>query len=117
MNDTGKLMMTLTAGFAAGVVAGILFAPEVGEKTRESIKSKAAELGDELDKHYQAELDKLKDKVSDLTKELKQKVAASGLEEKADEVKAKVMETAADLSGKVSETASDLKEKVAQATN
>ena len=106
MNDTGKLMMTLTAGFAAGVVAGILFAPEVGEKTRETIKTKAAEMGDELEKHYQAELDKLKVKVSELTDELKQKITDSGIDKKAEEVKEKV-----------AGAANDLKEKVVNATS
>lgn len=106
MNDTGKLMMTLTAGFAAGVVAGILFAPEVGEKTRDNIKSKAVELGDELDKHYQVELEKLKNKVSDLTSELRQQMADANLEQKAEDIKSKV-----------AEAATDLKSKVANATN
>ena len=101
MNDTGKLMMTLTAGFAAGVVAGILFAPEVGEKTRESIKTKASEIGDELEKQYQDELDKLKVKVSELTNELKQNIADSGIDQKAEELKSKVADTAHDLKEKV----------------
>lgn len=77
MNDTGKLLVTLTAGFAAGVVAGILFAPEVGEKTRENLKNKASEIGDELEGQYQVEIDKLKAKVSELTNELKDTLAAS----------------------------------------
>jgi gas vesicle protein len=90
MNDMSKLLVTLTAGFAAGVVAGVLFAPEMGEKTRENIKSKASELGDELNKHYQVEIEKLKSKVSDLTQELKTKVEDSGIKDKAAEVKSKL---------------------------
>lgn len=101
MNDMSKLLVSLTAGFAAGVVAGVLFAPEMGEKTRENIKTKAAELGDELDKQYQVEIEKLKSKISDLTDELRTKVAESGLEEKADELKSKVTETAQNLKDKV----------------
>lgn len=103
MNDTGKLMMTLTAGFAAGVVAGILFAPEVGETTRDNIKSKAAELGDELDKHYQVEIEKLKGKLSELTSELKQHVADVNLDEKAQNLKSKVEVVANDVKQKVAE--------------
>lgn len=90
MNDMSKLLVTLTAGFAAGVVAGVLFAPEMGEKTRENIKNKASELGDELDKQYQVEIEKLKAKVSDLTQELKTKVDESGIKDKAAEVKSKL---------------------------
>ena len=101
MNNIGKLMMTLTAGFAAGVVTGILFAPEVGETTRENIKSKAAELGDELDKQYQLEIEKLKSKVSELTDELRKNVANSGLDKKAEELKNKVVDATNDLKEKV----------------
>ena len=100
MNDMSKLLVTLTAGFAAGVVAGVLFAPEMGEKTRENIKNKAGELGDELDKHYQVELEKLKTKVSDLTAELKTKIDESGVEEKAEELKSKMASTASDIKEK-----------------
>lgn len=102
MNDMNKLLVTLTAGFAAGVVAGVLFAPEMGEKTRENIKSKAADLGDEIDKQYQVEIEKLKSKVSNLTDELRMKVADSGVQETAEELKAKVAETAKELKDKVS---------------
>jgi gas vesicle protein len=105
MNDMSKVLMTLTAGFAAGVVAGVLFAPEMGEKTRENIKTKAGELGEELDKHYQVELDKLKSKVSELTEELKMKIDESGLQEKTE-----------DLKSKVADAADGLKEKVQNAT-
>jgi gas vesicle protein len=104
MNDMSKLLVTLTAGFAAGVVAGVLFAPEMGEKTRENIKNKAGELGDELDKHYQVELEKLKNKVSDLTDELKSKIEESGIQEKAEEMKSKVADAANDIKEKVQAT-------------
>lgn len=86
MNDTGKLLITLTAGFAAGVVAGILFAPEAGDATRESIKKKAGELGEELEKHYENEIDKLKEKVAELSSELKQTINDSGLKDKASQL-------------------------------
>jgi len=66
MNDLTKTFAILTAGFAAGVVTGILFAPEVGEKTREKLKEKAGEIGDELEMKYQEEIEKLKAKISEL---------------------------------------------------
>lgn len=101
MKDMNKLLVTLTAGFAAGVVAGILFAPEMGEKTRENIRDKAADLGDELDKHYQVEIDKLKSKISNLTDELRNTVNDSGMQEKAEVIKDKIVETASELKEKV----------------
>ena len=104
MNDMSKLLVTLTAGFAAGVVAGVLFAPEMGEKTRENIKNKAADLGDEIDKQYQVEIEKLKSKISSLTDELRSKLDESGVQEKTENIKSKVAETAHDLKEKVSST-------------
>jgi len=38
MNDNSKLLLALVAGAAAGLVAGILLAPEKGSETREKIK-------------------------------------------------------------------------------
>lgn len=105
MNDTGKLLVTLTAGFAAGVVAGVLFAPEVGETTRENIKKKAGELGDELERHYASEIDKLKDKVAELSNELKQTINESGVKEKA----AQMADNVAD---KVQSAAHNIKEEL-----
>lgn len=105
MNDSGKLLVTLTAGFAAGVVAGVLFAPEAGDATRETIKKKAGELGDELEKHYANEIDKLKDKVAELSKELKDTINESGIKEKA----AKMAE---DVTDKVNATAANIKEEL-----
>ncbi|MGB0805126.1 MAG: YtxH domain-containing protein [Salibacteraceae bacterium] len=96
-----KLLVTLTAGFAAGVVAGVLFAPEMGEKTRENIKNKAADLGDEIDKQYQVEIEKLKSKMSDLTDELRAKVKESGMDEKAQELKNNLADSAKEFKSKV----------------
>ncbi len=74
-------MVILTAGFAAGAVVGILFAPDIGENTRSRIKEKASEIGDELEKQYLTEIDKLKQRVS----ELKDELANSMKDTKSDE--------------------------------
>ncbi|HBH06060.1 MAG TPA: hypothetical protein DDX92_05620 [Flavobacteriales bacterium] len=81
MKDSGKLLVILTAGFAAGAVVGILFAPDIGENTRSRIKEKASEIGDELEKQYLTEIDKLKQRVS----ELKDELANSMKDTKSDE--------------------------------
>lgn len=42
--DTGKTILTFLAGAAAGAVAALLLAPDSGEKTREKLRSKAADM-------------------------------------------------------------------------
>ena len=41
--DTGKTILTFLAGAAAGAVAALLLAPDSGEKTRERLRSGAAD--------------------------------------------------------------------------
>ena len=41
--DTGKTILTFLAGAAAGAVAALLLAPDSGEKTRERLRSRAAD--------------------------------------------------------------------------
>lgn len=42
--DTGKSILAFLAGAAAGAVAALLLAPESGAKTRERIRTKAADV-------------------------------------------------------------------------
>ena len=42
--DTGKTILTFLAGAAVGAVAALLLAPDSGEKTREKLRSKAADM-------------------------------------------------------------------------
>ena len=59
-------MMLLAAGFAAGTITGILFAPDKGENTRKKIRNKAGELGEDIEKAYDEEIERLKEKISKL---------------------------------------------------
>ena len=52
MKDFTKMMFFLSAGFAAGAIAGILFAPDKGEITRGKVREKANELGDDVAEKY-----------------------------------------------------------------
>ena len=53
---TGKttIWWTFIAGAAAGAVAGLLFAPEKGEKTREVLLNRAKSLRKELEKSLES---------------------------------------------------------------
>ncbi|WP_426490651.1 YtxH domain-containing protein [Hymenobacter sp. 102] len=51
MQDTkGKVIFSLLAGATAGIVAGLLLAPETGEEARASLKKSAGRFGDDLSK-------------------------------------------------------------------
>ncbi|MFO7790647.1 MAG: YtxH domain-containing protein [Bacteroidales bacterium] len=44
MSNSGKVLLGVLAGAAAGVITGILVAPASGKETRENISSKTDEL-------------------------------------------------------------------------
>lgn len=61
MNKTvSNFLVGFLAGAAIGAVAGVLFAPEKGDKTRQNLRRKVKELSDE----YGLGLDELIDEMS-----------------------------------------------------
>lgn len=52
-DNAGKIIFSLLAGATAGIVAGLLLAPETGEETRTNLKKSAAKLGDDVNKLLQ----------------------------------------------------------------
>jgi gas vesicle protein len=49
-DDKGKVIFSLIAGATAGIVAGLLLAPETGDDTRANLKRSASKWGDGLNK-------------------------------------------------------------------
>ncbi|GAA4053992.1 hypothetical protein GCM10022409_46310 [Hymenobacter glaciei] len=49
-DDKGKVIFSLIAGATAGIVAGLLLAPETGDDTRSSLRKSAAKWVDDLSK-------------------------------------------------------------------
>ena len=49
-DDKGKVIISLLAGATAGIVAGLLLAPETGDDTRSSLRRSAAKWGGDLSK-------------------------------------------------------------------
>ena len=69
MNTAKKVFYTLTTGVVAGVVLGVLFAPEKGAETRDKIRSIKHKLG--LGNHNEKEHRKALEELSEaLEKEL-----------------------------------------------
>jgi len=71
-SDTKKIVAAALIGAAAGALLGILFAPDKGSETRKKIQEKGGEMADAF-----------KNKVSSLGKEMQEKFAGDGNEEKA----------------------------------
>jgi gas vesicle protein len=54
MIGKSTIWLTFLAGAATGAVAGLLFAPEKGQKTREVILKRAIALRKELEKSFES---------------------------------------------------------------
>lgn len=48
-DKSGKVILAAAAGLSAGIIAGLLMAPESGKDTISSLKNKALDYGDQLD--------------------------------------------------------------------
>jgi gas vesicle protein len=88
--STGKVLLGLLAGIAAGAIIGILFAPDKGSVTRKKITKKGDELADELKGKFDEFLDsmsekfeKVKDDVSDYAEQVKPNSGKAEKESKA----------------------------------
>lgn len=60
-NDKSKILLSLLAGAAAGVVAGLLLAPDSGKKSRETLVNSASKWGGDLDRVFRDGLGRLQD--------------------------------------------------------
>lgn len=82
--STGKVLLGLLAGVAAGALLGVLFAPDKGSFTRKKISKKSEEYAEGLTEKFNEFLDTLKDKFDDV----KEKV--ENVKSKAESVKENV---------------------------
>ena len=64
-DDKGKVIFSLIAGATAGIVAGLLLAPETGDETRASLRRSAAKWGGDLSKLAQDALAKVQNAIPD----------------------------------------------------
>ena len=55
MNRSEKTLLSFLVGAAAGLTAGLLFAPAKGKKTRRKISTKANELKEDLKENMDSE--------------------------------------------------------------
>jgi gas vesicle protein len=79
--SSGKVLLGVLAGVAAGAVLGILFAPDKGSKTRKKIVRKSTEyvedLGDKFDEFLESlteQFEAVKEEVMHMAEQAKSKV-------------------------------------------
>lgn len=99
-NNSSNTLVAVLAGVALGAAAGILFAPEKGEKTRGKIKNS-----------FDDKKDELKDKFETLSEQLKSKFAKSkvDLESSFDNLISKVDDNAEDIISTLEKKLNELK--------
>ena len=86
--SSGKILLGLLAGVAAGALLGILFAPEKGSVTRKKMSKKAEEYGNDLKEKFNEFVDdisekfgEVKDDISDFAEPKKSRTETSQKDE------------------------------------
>ena len=64
--SSGKVVLGVLAGVAAGAILGILFAPDKGSETRKKISTKSNDLTDAVKEKFDAIVSKFKKEVEDV---------------------------------------------------
>jgi gas vesicle protein len=68
--SSGKVVLGLLAGFAAGALAGILFAPAKGSRTRRRIMKKGEDYADVLKEKFNDLLETVTEKMEKVKEEV-----------------------------------------------
>lgn len=59
MDKNGKILLATLSGIGAGIVAGILLAPDNGQTTRDSVKRSLTKAGEDMEKNMKNWMSKL----------------------------------------------------------
>jgi gas vesicle protein len=67
--SSGKVVLALLAGVAAGAVLGILFAPEKGSETRKKLSGQGEDLKESMKEQFNQFLDDISEKYENVKEE------------------------------------------------
>lgn len=67
--SSGKILLGVLAGVAAGALLGVLFAPDKGSVTRKKITKKSNDYADALKEKFDEFLDTISEKIEDVKNE------------------------------------------------
>ena len=68
--NSGKVLLGLLAGVAAGALLGILFAPDKGSVTRKKVSKKGEDFAEGLKEKFDEFLENISDKVDEVKEEV-----------------------------------------------
>jgi gas vesicle protein len=83
--NSGKVLLALLAGVAAGALLGVLFAPDKGSETRKKISKKGDDYTDGLKEEFNEFIAGVREKLSDVKNEASD--VAGKVKNKAEEIK------------------------------
>lgn len=83
--SSGKVLLGLLAGVAAGTLVGVLFAPEKGSVTRKKVAKKRKDFTDGLKDKFDELLDSISEKYEKMTDEVSDFAEKAKPKEKATE--------------------------------
>ena len=81
--SSGKVLLGVLAGLAAGALVGILFAPEKGSVTRKKMSKKAEDYADGLKEKFNEFLDDIAEKFEEVKEQVSDFTEKSENSEKA----------------------------------
>lgn len=119
MGKSGKTLLAVVAGAAAGAIAGVLLAPEKGEKTRKNVVKGLKSGKDDIS----CKLDDLKNQITSLVSSKKADLSeaidklVSKADDKGDDVIAALEAKIKDLKEGAKKVADKVEDKAAEAKN